>query len=50
MIKEKIELILTTLNRLRSNDAVIKDADILTFIISLLLVPGIQQVGQISNL
>ncbi|AIQ15017.1 hypothetical protein [Paenibacillus durus] len=49
MIQDKIQRILATLNKLKSNDAVIKNADILTFIISLLPIPGVQQVGQIAN-
>lgn len=48
-IKDKVISILTTLKQLPNNPAVLEDADILSFIISLIPIPGVEQVGQIAN-
>lgn len=49
MIKEKVQNILNSLNAVKENPAVIENVDYLTFIVSLLPIPGVQQAGQIAN-
>jgi hypothetical protein len=48
-MKERIEAILAEVQGLKDNAAVLADADLLTFLVSLLPIPGIQQAGQIAN-
>ena len=48
-MRDQIEGILEQLKGLPDNPAVLEDADLLTFVISLLPLPGVQQAGQIAN-
>lgn len=49
MMRDKIENVLEQLKLIRDNEAVLKDVDWLTFQISLLPIPFIQQAGQVAN-
>ena len=48
-MKERISEILDTLKALGDNAAVQSDIGLLTFIVSLLPIPGVQQAGQVAN-
>ncbi len=48
-IQERIVSILDSLKDSKTNDNLLHSADLLTFVISLIPIPGIEQVGQVAN-